>query len=812
MLNQIRWSVVILMSGVTCLAGVSGYVPQPYAPVGNSPVQRAEQQVALSAIRAAWTLDDEAVDRVRSQAEKGRGDPAGLFAPFNRNGSWKKNLPDGEALSEREYTIHETYFSDLISLAGYGRFRTEDPGERNLARGLVYRSLLWYFDNGYAAPPQYHQTFNYHAPMATVGGRMLVLGHVLFDDIHTDRAESAKVQKLYEYMCGYGRQFINAAPQIRGPNWSFRLDNCMLYVLFCDDPAVMDEYAYHWGKALSFNRWEAETDGVHPDWSMMHHGDMNYWGMYGIAWTSRVIQYGEVFQGTPWAYESEQLDFIANCMTEGVRWVLYRGNCEYTSAPKRGSFLLARTDHVAASFKELVLRLLDLGGDQLSGRADLQTLAIDLILPPRSVEGGTVDARPEWSGHRYFWMTEYQVHRRPEFAIYTRRCSQRTRPPEDSSQKPGTLHLNYGTGYTPIMRNGDELRLSRLAWDFEKVPGTTVEQGCTVASGKAASTKRGLNLFSGGVGDGMYGCGAFDLQMVQFDREGSGSYEYINGAGGLKGTFFFDDGMMALGQNVRRISAGRGKILTTINNVMRKGDVVYSVDGSVSSTVTRKTPVERTLEVRDAAWVWHDRVGYVITGEADLVLSCGEQPFNSRLRQDKDFKKVVHAELGEEAWEQGSFNMFRLWLDHGSDPQRQTYAYAVFADCSVQELKARAATFGDAIRQNVDGIQAVAKDGIRYAVFSKPGKARFADGVSMSSNVPLMVMARREKSGEFEFHAANPVHRGLRREFVPGTGKTVGTLCEEPVVIRVEGFGRRTTVEFRLSSERGMEGSTAKGG
>ncbi|VGO18191.1 polysaccharide lyase family 8 super-sandwich domain-containing protein [Pontiella sulfatireligans] len=802
----------VLLIATCCGAGTAGYDSQPYAPVKNSPALLAEKQVALAAVRKVWTLDDEVVAGVRNKAEKGKVDADALFESFNDDGSWKKKLPVGETLTEKEYKTHEAYFADLISLAGYSRFGAKNALDKNKAKGLVYRSLLWYFDNGFAAPPQYHQTFNYHAPMATVGGRMLIVGTVLFDDIHADRAKNMKAQNLYEYMCDYGRQFINAAPQIRGPNWSFRLDNCMLYVLFCDDPVVMDEYSYHWNKALSFNRWETETDGVHPDWSMMHHGDMNYWGMYGIAWTSRVIQYGEVFNGTPWAYKIEQLDFIADCMTEGVRWSLYRGNCEYTSAPKRGSFLLARTDGVAASFKELVAQLLELGGDQLSSRTGLERLESELILPPWSVEGGAVDTRPEFSGHRYFWTTEYQVHRRPDFAIYTRRCSQRTRPPEDSSQKPGTLHLNYGTGYTPIMRSGDELRLSRLAWDFQHVPGTTVEQGCTVASGKAGSTKRGLNLFSGGVDDGMYGCGAFDMQIVQFDPDGSGSYEFINGAGALKGTFFFDDGMVALGQNIRRIAPGSGKILTTLNNVMRKGNVVYSIDESSPKTVKQSNPIEQQLTVNHVAWVWHDHVGYVVSGAAKLVLSCDEQPFNEKLKQDKDFKKIIIAELGKEIWGNDRFNMFRLWLDHGSDPQNQSYAYAVYPNCSVQELKARAAQVGTFSKKNVAGIQAIAKDGIFYAVFSKPGTVQFADGVSISSDVPLVVMVRKNDSGEYEFHASNPDHRGLRREYVPGSGKTIGTLYKEPIVIRVEGLGSETSVGFQLSTERGEEGASVKGG
>lgn len=805
MAGHMKWIGLVLVVASVCMAESGGYSPQPYSPVKNSRAQRMKKQVALDALRERWTGDDFSAPVILKMLSKhGTKDPGAVVGHFHADGSWNHPLPVGDDFSDADYELNQRYFYDLLALAYLDRFEGKEQ------RRTLYQSLAWYFANGHAAPPEYHKTFSYHEPETVTAGLLTMIGLVLFDEIHADRLTDPSVEAVFQQMRAYGRQFIDAAPQIRGPNWSFRLDNCLRYVLFTDNPDDMDEYAYHWNKALSFNRWEAETDGVHPDWSMMHHGDMNYWGMYGIAWTSRVIEYGELLAGSPWEYKSKQLDFIANCMTEGVRWSLYRGNCEYSSAPKRGSFLLARTDSVAASFKELILQLLALGGDQLSNRAGLNELAEELILPPWSADG-PVDLRPEFSGHRYFWTTEYQVHRRPGFAIYTRRCSQRTRPPEDSSQKQGTLHLNYGTGYTPIMQSGDELRLSRLAWDFEKVPGTTVEQGCTVSSGKAAGTKRGLNLFSGGVDDGVAGCGAFDMQMVEFDREESGSHEFINGAGALKGTFFFDDGMLALGQNIRRIAQGTGNILTTINNVMRRGPVIYSVDGEMPKTIAEEAAIEQQIEVRDVAWVWHDGIGYVVSGPAQLSLSCGDQPFHERLSKDKDFKKVIQSELGNDAWKKQSFNMFRLWTDHGADPSMQTYSYAVLPGCSVKNLKKKAARVPQAVRQNDAGIQAVEKDGIRYAVFLNPGTARFADGVTIASDIPLMVMARKVAAGRFEFYASNPVHRGLRRPFVPGSGKTVGTLYEEPIVIRTAGFGDAASVSFALPCERGMEGASVQG-
>lgn len=802
-------SLALLIACLFCpkpaYAGESGYTPQPYTSTSNTPAELAKKKTALKQLRAQWDGDDFSAKQIQGILSGFKiKNPKTITQHFKADGTWHKPLPKGKKFSSADYKLNKAYFADLLALAYLDEFEGADQ------RKTIYRSLAWYFGNGHAAPPQYHETFNYHAPQATVGGLMTIVGLLMFDEIHTDRQNDRTVQAVYQQMRAYGRQFINAAPQIRGPNWSFRLDNCLRYVLFTNEPQVMDEYDYHWKKSLSFNRWEAESTGVHPDWSIMHHGQMNYWGMYGIGWTARVLEYGQLFANKPWAYETPQLDFIANCMIEGTRWVLYRGNCEYTSAPKRGTFLLARTDNVAESFKELVEQLIRLGGNQLTRKTDLLQLNQELILPPWSMNNKT-DTRKEITGHRYFWNTEYQVHRRPEFAIYARRNSQRARPPGDSSQKPGTLHLNYGTGYTPIMRRGDELRFSRLAWDFEKVPGTTVEQGCTVAAGKAASTKRGLNLFSGGVSDDLYGCGAFDLQMVQFKTDSKKKYEFINGAGALKGTFFFDDGMIALGQNIRRIAPGKGKILTTINNVIRKGKVIYSVDGQAQKTIKPGSSFDESLKPNQTAWVWHDSIGYVILGKADLALSCGQQRFHQRLKTDKDFQKAITRELGADAWKKGSFDMFRLWIDHGVNPRKDAYTYAVLPGCSVEQLKAHADQLAQAVGQNAGGVMAVAKDGVHYAIFAKRGTARFTDGKTLSSPIPLIVMAHQSKDKRFTFHASNPEHRGLREPYVPGNGPTIGRLVEKPIAVASQGFAEIKSVTFTLPTERGGEGASVRG-
>ena len=798
----------IWMTMIACVSAQNnGYDPQSYTPVTNSPAQLAVKQAALDALRTEYTAGGYSASEILNAVSKG-GVP-NVYAVtnhFNVDGSWYLSLPTGGTFSASDYSDHREYLSEVLALAYLDHY--QGLGYKQ----TVYDTLGWYFDNGYAAPHDYHETFNYQDTDATLCHQIVRIGHTLYSDIHADRLGDPDVEQVFQDMREYARAFINAAPQIRGANWALRMDECLNYLLFTNDPADMDEYEYHWKKSLSFNQWEEASDGIHADWSMKHHGDMNYWGMYGQSWTESAVLYAELFFDKPWAYATNEYDFVAESILEGSRWVLYRGVCEYSSAPKRATIKTSLTDNLAANLKDLVGRFLAAGSGQLSRETELSNLYADFFLPPWTGAGSAQTGDPEITGHRYFWETEYQVHRRPNFAIYARRCSQRARAPESRSESP--LHLNFGTGYTPILRRGDEIRLSRLAWDYEHIPGTTVEQGKELSGGYAGSRTRGLNLFSGGVVDGPYGFGAFEMSMVEYNSDLSGSYTHENGAGALKATFFFDDGMVALGQQVSRIATigAQNDILTTINNVRRLTDVTYSVDGSVPSTVSPGVALDQQFAVTNVAWFLHDGMGYVVWPSAspstEVVLSLGNRPFNTYVMSDTEYKNA----LGNTIWNSGVLDMFRLWIDHGTNPSNDTYAYAVLPDCTLAELQDYATNTPVQIVSNTNGVQAVANTnaGLFYASFASAGTADFGSGKTIVADRPLMVMARLQ-GGQYGFSAANPIHRGLRQPYVTGSGATVGTIYGGPVAVSVSGFDTGSQVEFNLPSERGEEGATVVG-
>ena len=806
--------------------------------------QLIKKQKALSLLNEKWTMND-----FGSNPETGlkyirkinKGNIANIIKNFNANGSWKKPLtkvnPNAKAKNKNNkkkkkkslgntYFDHTQFFNELFALAYSYKFKkvklVPNAYQNPKIKLLVYNAINWYFSKKLAPAPAYHGTFNYHAPNSTVAPALCMVGTVLEDEINFERKTNKTAALVYKNIYLYGRQIINSEPQRRGPNWSFRLENSLLYVFFTKDPRRMDEYMHYIDESLTFNK--VQYDGVHPDWSMMHHGDMNYWGMYGQAWTNRMIELGELVQNSPWEYNKREIVFLENCLIEGVRWILYRGNTEYTTAPKRGSMLLARTDHIAKSIIELTKRLITLGGNKLNRVTELQKM-VDNITPSMEKLDQYKD-KQEIIGHKYYWTTEYQVHRRNNYSIAVKRNSQRSRAPEDSAVKGGVFHLHYGSGYTSILRRGDESRFSRFAWNWNALPGTTLEQNSSVSSGKAASKIRGMNLFSGGISDGLYGCGAFEQMLVSFgSKKGiskkvngkNTSIDIINGATAFKGNFFFNDGMVALGQNIKIIAGDKKKaeVWTTLNQTMRRSEIVYSIDNAPPITITNNQQKIAQLTPTKTMWVWHDKIGYIINKinqktPLNIVLSAKRQQLQKFLKTDKDFKNAIKRSPWKADYNKNSFDMFFLYINHGIKPNNDKYEYFVVPDKSLTEFTEYVKKHGNiTVAENSNNIEAVNQgDNLYYAIFRKAGIATFANGKKIAVQVPLIVMVKKENNS-YKVSVANPMHLGTRREYVPGYRKTVGIAYPQGVKIKLMNFSKTPKViNFKFSKVPLADGAT----
>ncbi|MEO1451367.1 MAG: hypothetical protein AAFV07_17680 [Bacteroidota bacterium] len=305
---------------------------------------------------------------------------------FNPDGSYKTALP---VITEAEkfnagskYDAHRDYLRDVKNIAvlyGYNTYyagKIPAPHSGNTSyKTLVYESLKWYFANHGTPISVYHETFNYHPYNNTTVGILTYIGMLLFEDFHADRLTDTSIQGLFDDILAYSHHMITDNPQTRGPNWAFRYGNCLRYVIFSNDPANMDTFIAVNDASLDFDVWaDNGTDGVWPDWSLTHHGDENYWGMYGVSWLQNTLQLANALKGTPWEYTDRQVRFLETAIVEGLQWILFHGNTELTTAPKRLTYFIARTDVVAQQVVNQLEVLVNLHGDKLADRTQIEYL------------------------------------------------------------------------------------------------------------------------------------------------------------------------------------------------------------------------------------------------------------------------------------------------------------------------------------------------------------------------------------------------------------------------------------------------------
>ena len=83
---------------------------------------------------------------------------------------------------------------------------------------------------------------------------------------------------------------------------------------------------------------------------------------------------------------------------------------------------------------------------------------------------------PPLSGHRHFFRGEFTAHHRPGFFVSVRTCSERIDNTDSPCNSEGMLSHHVADGAVFIHRHGGEYRDVFGAWDWERIPGTTVER------------------------------------------------------------------------------------------------------------------------------------------------------------------------------------------------------------------------------------------------------------------------------------------------------------------------------------------------
>lgn len=309
---------------------------------------------------------------------------------------------------------------------------------------------------------------------------------------------------------------------------------------------------------------------------------------------------------------------------------------------------------------------------------------------------------PAITGHRHFWKADFTGHAKEGYLATIRAASHRTLGGEALNTQNLKGHF-MGDGATFVYRTGTEYDDIFVAWDWHKIPGTTVEthpfdEITSIEHHFHSSESYRVN----GVSDGNNGATAMELIHDSLFAK--------------KGWFMFDNEFVALGADIK-LGSSKYSAISTVNQTLLKSDAIIGSSNGSKTVITSETPDAQT-----ASWAHQDRVGYIFGKDSKIHVTAKEQTGD---RYDIDWGGAVPRP------DKNNFvtkNIFALWFDHTAD-KSSTYEYIVVPNVSEEELMSYMADNPIVVVSNTGKLQAVENTltGEKQAIFWKAGTVNFDD-------------------------------------------------------------------------------------
>lgn len=436
-----------------------------------------------------------------------------------------------------------------------------------------------------------------------------------------------------------------------------------------------------------------ESEGIQEDLSYHQHGPQLYIGGYGTVFVDNVTRMATILSGTDYAMNDEQTKLFSDFVRKTYLNV-FRGHHLDFSVTGRGVSRTGILDYGESPSLFESMKQID---PQHEGEYEAAAIRF-------SKKGDVTYGRTDQN--TMYNRSDYMLHNRKKYDISVRTASTRTCKTES-----GNGENFYGTymsdGATNIRVNGNEYTDIFPAWEWDKIPGTTLPAG--EQKNKAEWGAKGKSNFTGGVSDGKYGVMTFVM-----DDYGMKAH---------KSWFLFDDEMICLGAGIE--SSLPQDIVTTVNQCHRDGEV-------------QQMP----------HWIWHDSIAYYFPQKTNIQLRTGDQK-GSWARINYNYPA---AEI--------SLPVFNLTINHGKSPLKAEYAYIVIPGIHTPEGIKQYDQKNISIESNTEHIQAVRskKADVLQIVFFRPDTFRCGK-LEVQAEKPCTVIVKGASGSSPEIRVADPTQK-----------------------------------------------------
>ena len=600
-------------------------------------------------------------------------DVVSLISSQNQNGTWSDIDYSDKSPSLWQLEHH------LDRLVDISRAYRQGNASDSILLTSATKGLTHWYDNNYTNP-------NWWYGKIGVPRRLLAIAYLLDDSLPTDLqtkiSHSLNAIDSDDFPARPGGDRIqvlsNHAKVLLWRRDYEGVKNILNKIEAEARIAPYEEVMYDAGGGLGVrNNWRPSGRGVQSDMSFHHRGDrVNSTLTYGLELPEYFSYWAKMLKDTELRFKPESINFIIDYYLDGVCRHLVAGRYAEPTIMNRE---LSRPG--AGVFDSHIARkLISISNGYRD--SELQK-AIDRL------EGYATDNN---SYAKYYDQSGYFVFSRPKFQTAVRFYSERNANQEAPHNNEGIRNHFRGDGANMLSVTGREYADIAPIFDFRMIPGTTtplIPYNPLESWGDVVILNSPIK-FAEAETDSLYGAVAFDFQSSRSDLKAR------------KAWFFFDDEYVCLGTGINSTSGD--SIVTTVEQSLSKSG----------------------LSRREGDWYFHDNNAYhILDGSSRGGIEHRSGTWGNAARNVEYENDIKVADV------------FSLVIDHGVNPNSDTYAYAVVPG------QDKIVEHGFEIISNTPEIQAVASKelGLLYIIFYSPGELETPAG-KISSERPQVKLIR----------------------------------------------------------------------
>ncbi|KAF6765940.1 chondroitin AC lyase [Ephemerocybe angulata] len=457
-------------------------------------------------------------------------------------------------------------------------------------------------------------------------------------------------------------------------------------ILTNDEKVLADAYRRIHDELVVRNA--VKTDGILADGSFGQHLGLLYNGNYGKDYSNAALDVEIAAAGTQFqAGEASRGAF--ETLFEGNKWMIFRNSAtkvlhwDFSAIGRMLAYPVVDAQ-ASASINTNLTAVQELGN--LWNSEALKKFANEL-------NGGSNGANAgKLVGNKLFPMNDYMVHRGQNYVSSLKMYSTRTLNTECVNDlNPKGFHLSDGTLYTYL--KGTEYEDIQAAWDWDLIPGTTVDYKNTpLTCNKAKFTSS--EAFVGGLSDGWTGVSA-----MRYTNPNTGALKWQK-------SWFFLDGVYHVMVNILE-SKSTAPVYSVLDQKRQSGET--KVEGKPSGQGA-------TVKYTEPQTIWHDGVGYSFPPGTPVTLNVRRGP-----------AKGEWSAIGTSTQPGVTVDLWAAWLEHNPAKLDAPVEYTIFPGVNPGEFQGRRHDTPVQTIENSQNVSAIydKKEKRIMAVFWAPGGGSF---------------------------------------------------------------------------------------